>query len=77
MLAAEGPDSKCFDTCLQSNRARVRDRTTGPEDLGPPQGSLGNPRKPRNFGYFPRFFGYFRDFWSNIRVFGQNKVGIV
>ena len=44
--------------------------STGVLHRGPPQGSLGNPRKPWIFGYFSRFLRYFLDFLSNIRVFG-------
>ena len=40
---------------------------------GPPQGSLGNPRKPLIFVYFYVFL-YFLNFLSNIKVVGQNSV---
>ena len=48
--------------------------STGVLHRGPPQGSLGNPRKPRNFRYFSDFLRYFLDFGSNIKVVGQNNV---
>ena len=47
----------------QTSGNRVEtEASTGVLHRGPPQGSLGNPRKPWMFWYFPGFVRYFLDF---------------
>ena len=66
-------DTTAMQAFLQAEVNRV---VKEKDDLhrGPPQGSLGNPRKPWILKYFSEFCGYFQAFWSNIKVLGQNNM---
>ena len=66
--------SESLDAANTQRKLHPQGSSTGVLHKGPPQGSLGNPRKPWIFGYFPNFVWYFLTFLSNNKVFGRNNV---
>ena len=68
----EDPCGSSGDRCVSDLLPKC---PTGVLHRGPPQGSLGNPRKPWIFVYFSGFVWYLLDFLSNIMFFFcQNQV---